>query len=321
MASPILITGCAGFIGFHLANRLLKDGYSVIGLDNLNDYYEISLKQSRLDILKQNPSFAFVRASLEDRAALENMFSDDSFSIVLHLAGQAGVRASFTHPHAYVDSNVVGFLNILEACRNHRVGHLMYASSSSVYGANTKLPFSVQDPTDHPLSLYAATKKANELMAHSYSHLYGLRTTGLRLFTAYGPWGRPDMAYYSFTKRISNGIPIQVYNNGLMKRDFTYIDDIVEGVVRLMNQPHNAPYEIYNIGNNQPIELMRLIELIEEGLGKKAIIEYLPMQAAEVETTFADISKLRDATGFSPLTRIEDGMNRFVEWYCRYHSE
>ncbi len=335
MALPILITGCAGFIGYHLAARLLADGYAVIGLDNLNDYYDVSLKQSRLEILKNEISFTFIQAALEDREALDRLFGDYAFSTVINLAGQAGVRSSLTHPHAYIDSNVVGFLNILEACRNHHVKHLMYASSSSVYGANTKMPFSVDDPADHPLSLYAATKKANELMAHSYSHLYGLPTTGMRLFTVYGPWGRPDMAYYSFTKQIAEGKPIRVYNNGMMRRDFTYIDDIVEGIVRLLALPPKpkeheddaplipgtsfAPYEIYNIGNNRPVELMKLIQLIEDGLGKKAIIEYFPMQAGDVESTYADIDKLRLATGFTPATRIEDGMKRFIEWYNRYH--
>lgn len=337
MGSPILITGCAGFIGFHLAIRLLAEGNTVIGLDNLNDYYEVSLKQSRLEILKSEISFTFVQAALEDRAAIESLFRDHSFSRVINLAGQAGVRSSLTHPYAYMDSNIVGFLNILEACRNHHVSHLMYASSSSVYGANNKMPFSDHDPVDHPLSLYAATKRANELMAHSYSHLYGIATTGLRFFTVYGPWGRPDMAYYSFTRQIAEGKPIQVFNNGLMKRDFTYIDDIIEGVVRLLDQPPKpnehgdnaamdpgtsfAPYQIYNIGNNRPVELMKLIQLIEEGLGKKAIIEYLPMQAGDVETTYADIDKLTQATGFTPVTRIEDGLKQFIEWYTRYHSE
>lgn len=332
--SPILITGCAGFIGFHLASRLLADGYHIVGIDNMNDYYESSLKHSRLEILEENHSFKFIRAALEDKTAINQVFHDFSFSAVINLAGQAGVRSSLTHPHTYIESNIVGFMNVLEACRHYGVGHLMYASSSSVYGANTKMPFSVHDRVDHPLSLYAATKKANELMAHSYSHLYGLPTTGLRFFTVYGPWGRPDMAYYSFTKKINEGKPIQVYNYGKMQRDFTYIDDIIEATARLLTQSPKpdhqwnrenpdpstsfAPFQIYNIGNNQPIELMRLIQIIEEGIGKKAIIEYLPKQDGDVLTTYADTDKLRLATGFSPQTAIEEGMKRFLEWYIGY---
>ncbi len=334
MISPILITGCAGFIGFHLAKRLLADGYHVVGIDNMNDYYELSLKQSRLEMLEENRSFKFVQAGVEDKTALDRVFRDFTFAAVINLAGQAGVRSSLTHPHTYIDSNIVGFMNVLEACRNHEVGHLMYASSSSVYGANTKMPYSVHDRADHPLSLYAATKKANELMAHSYSHLFGLPTTGLRFFTVYGPWGRPDMAYYSFTRKIAEGNPIQVYNYGKMLRDFTYIDDVIEGTVRLLTQPPKpderwnrenpdpstsfAPYQIYNIGNNQPIELMRLIQIIEEGVGKKAIIEYLPMQDGDVLATYADTDKLRLATGFTPQTGIEEGMRQFLQWYNSY---
>ena len=280
ISKEILITGSAGFIGFHLAHRLLLEGYTVVGLDNLNNYYDVDLKKSRLSLLNEHKNFSFVRASLEDKTLIEKVFHDHDISTVINLAAQAGVRYSLENPDAYISSNIVGFLNILEACRHHNVQHLIYASSSSVYGANTKMPFSVQDNVDHPISLYAATKKANELMAHTYSHLYGLPTTGLRFFTVYGPWGRPDMALFKFTDAILKGEPINVFNDGNMKRDFTYIDDIVEGIIRLLhkksegnkNKLHSsgAPYKVYNIGNNQPVELMKFIEVLEEKLGDES---------------------------------------------------
>lgn len=330
-----LITGCAGFIGFHLSRRLLLDGYTIIGLDNLNNYYDISLKQARLSLLLEHKNFYFVQASLEDGQVMARIFSDYSFSTVINLAAQAGVRYSLINPRAYVDSNIVGFLNILEACRHHQIEHLIYASSSSVYGANTKMPFSVHHNVDHPVSLYAATKKSNELMAHTYSHLYGLPTTGLRFFTVYGPWGRPDMAYFSFTKAILAGETIKVFNHGKMKRDFTYVDDIVEGIVRLIDkkpepnvewcgyQPDPgtsyAPYKIYNIGNNQPVELLTFIAVLEEKLGQKASLEYLPIQAGDVLATYADIDNLVSDTGFQPRTTLEEGISNFINWYKEYY--
>jgi UDP-glucuronate 4-epimerase len=332
---PILLTGCAGFIGFHAAKRLLSAGLDVVGIDNLNDYYDVGLKKARLEQLEKFEDFSFVLASLEDREAIEDTFSDYKPTIVINLAAQAGVRYSLSNPHAYIDSNIVGFMNILESCRKHKVEHLIYASSSSVYGANTKMPFSVHDNVDHPLSLYAATKKANELMAHTYSHLYGLPTTGLRFFTVYGPWGRPDMALFIFTKAILAGKPIKVFNYGHMKRDFTYIDDVVEGLVRLLHQkprpdpswdPANpdpatsaAPYRLYNIGNNQPVELNRFIAALEAALGKKAQKEYLPLQAGDVPETYADIQDLFEAVGFRPTTSIEAGIAKFVAWYKDYY--
>jgi UDP-glucuronate 4-epimerase len=332
----ILVTGCAGFIGFHLTNRLLSEGYYVIGLDNLNDYYDVNLKISRLSNLKQHESFSFVQASLEDRAEIEQMFSKHSVSKVVNLAAQAGVRYSLVNPYAYIDSNLMGFMNILEACRHNKIEHLIYASSSSVYGANKKMPFSVHDNVDHPVSLYAATKKANELMAHTYSHLYGLPTTGLRFFTVYGPWGRPDMALFLFTKAILSREPIKVFNEGKMKRDFTFVDDIVEGIYRLLqrNADSNplwsgehpdpgtsyAPYKIYNIGNNKPVELMYFISVLEEKLGKKAIREYLPLQAGDVPETYADVDDLIRDVGFKPVTTIEEGIGKFVDWYKEYYG-
>ncbi|MBK8961883.1 MAG: NAD-dependent epimerase [Candidatus Competibacteraceae bacterium] len=331
----ILVTGSAGFIGSTLALRLLARGDEVIGLDNLNDYYDVTLKQARLARLQAQAGFREVRASLEDRATLNETFAKHRPQRVVNLAAQAGVRYSIQNPHAYVDSNVVGFVNILEACRHHGVEHLVYASSSLVYGANTNMPFSVHDNVDHPVSLYAATKKANELMAHTYSHLYGLPTTGLRFFTVYGPWGRPDMALFLFTRSILANEPIDVFNYGHHRRDFTYIDDIVEGVVRVMDQvaapnpdwsgdaPDSAtslsPYRLYNIGSNRPIELMRYIEVLEDCLGRKATKNLLPMQAGDVPDTYADVDALVRDVGYRPDTPIEEGVARFVKWYRDYY--
>ena len=294
----------------------------MVGLDNLNNYYDVDLKKSRLSLLNEHKNFSFVRASLEDKTSIEKVFHDHDISTVINLAAQAGVRYSLENPDAYISSNIVGFLNILEACRHNDVQHLIYASSSSVYGANTKMPFSVQDHVDHPISLYAATKKANELMAHTYSYLYGLPTTGLRFFTVYGPWGRPDMALFKFTNAILKGETIEVFNDGNMKRDFTYIDDIVEGIIRLLHKKtesnkyklhfSDAPYKVYNIGNNQPVELMKFIEVLEEKLGMKAAKEFLPLQAGDVPETYADVDDLMRDVGFKPKTKIEDGIERFV---------
>jgi len=331
----VLITGAAGFIGFFLAKRLLSDGIEVVGLDNLNDYYDPALKRSRLDQISPMHGFNFVQIDLADRKAVAELFTRHGFDAVVNLAAQAGVRYSLENPHSYVDSNVVGFVNILEGCRHNGVQHLVFASSSSVYGGNTKMPFSVHDNVDHPVSLYAATKKANELMAHTYSHLYGLPATGLRFFTVYGPWGRPDMAYFLFTKAILAGKPIKVFNYGKMKRDFTYIDDIVEGVARVIKKipaadpawngdhPDPAtsycPYRIYNIGNNQQEDLMHFIEVLEDCLGKKAEKEFLPMQNGDVPATFANVDDLVRDVGFKPTTTIEEGLRRFVEWYRGYY--
>ena len=331
-----LVTGVAGFIGFHTTRRLLARGDEVVGLDNLNDYYDVRLKQDRLALLESAPAFTFEKIDLVDRAALEELFRRGAFRTVIHLAAQAGVRYSLTHPHVYVDSNLTGFVNILECCRHHNVGHLTYASSSSVYGANRKIPFSVSDSVDHPLSLYAATKKANELLAHTYSHLYDLPSTGLRFFTVYGPWGRPDMALFLFTKAMIEGRPIDVFNHGDMRRDFTYIDDIVEGVVRVADRipqanpdaPEaevdpsrgRAPYRVYNIGNNQPVELLRMIEVLERCLGRTARKNMLPMQPGDVRETFADIDALARDAGFRPETPIEEGIQRFVDWYREYYD-
>lgn len=332
----ILVTGAAGFIGFHLCQRLLANGEQVVGLDNLNEYYSAQLKHDRLQQLLATPNFNFVQAGLEDRSAIEKLFRQEQFAIVVHLAAQAGVRYSLENPHAYIDSNIVGFMNVLEGCRHNQVKHLVYASSSSVYGANTTMPFSVHHNVDHPVSLYAATKKANELMAHAYASLYGLPTTGLRFFTVYGPWGRPDMAYFLFAKAILEGRPIDVYNQGKMQRDFTYIDDIVEGLVRLIDVVPNgntawsgakpdpgssfAPYRIYNIGNNSPVELMRFIEVLEESLGRRAEKRYLPIQAGDVPATYADVDDLMHEVGFKPTTSIEEGLRRFVTWYREYYN-
>ncbi|TLY19512.1 MAG: NAD-dependent epimerase [Nitrospirae bacterium] len=333
----VLVTGAAGFIGFHLAKRLLAQQNEVIGLDNVNDYYEVSLKEARLAQLQGQRGFRFYKMDLVDREGLPRLFKEHKPEIVVNLAAQAGVRYAQKNPYAYVDSNLVGFMNILECCRHGGVKHLVFASSSSVYGANTKMPFSVHDNVDHPISLYAATKKANELMAHTYSHLYNLPATGLRFFTVYGPWGRPDMALFLFTKAILHGRPIDVFNFGKMQRDFTYIDDIVEGVVRVMGKtpvpnpgwsgkapdPGSslAPYKLYNIGNNQPVELMRFIEVLEQQLGRKAEKNMLPMQPGDVPATWADVDDLVRDVGFKPSTLIEEGLERFVAWYRSYYKE
>lgn len=333
----ILVTGAAGFIGSHLTKYLLTRGDEVIGLDNLNDYYDVSLKLARLEQLKEQPNFRFIKLDLADRQGIADLFENEKFEKVVNLAAQAGVRYSLINPYAYIDSNIQGFVNILEGCRHNEVKHLVYASSSSVYGANTSMPFSVHDNVDHPLSLYAASKKSNELMAHTYSHLYGLPTTGLRFFTVYGPWGRPDMAMFLFTKAILAGEPIQVFNYGKMKRDFTYVDDIVEGVVRtldhvaLPNSEWNganpdpgtsaAPYRLYNIGNNNPVELMYLIETIEKTLGKTAEKLMMPLQPGDVPSTYANVEALIEDVGFKPETSIEDGVARFIEWYRSYFGE
>lgn len=330
----VLVTGAAGFIGYHTAKRLLQTGIEVVGLDNLNAYYDVKLKEARLSGLLTHKNFRFVRADLEDRQTLETLFQTEKFSRVIHLAAQAGVRYSLANPHTYIQSNINGFLEILEGSRHHGVEHLVFASSSSVYGLNSRMPFHVSDPTDHPISLYAATKKANEMMAHAYSHLYKIPVTGLRFFTVYGPWGRPDMAPYLFTEAISKGLPIKVFNEGRMKRDFTYVDDVVEGVIRMMdvipapsplwNPAHPdpalspAPYRLHNIGNNQPIELSRFIAAIETALGKKAICENLPLQPGDVVETCANIESLELACGFAPKTSIEDGMEQFCRWYHSY---
>ena len=322
----ILVTGAAGFIGFHLCRRLLSDGFAITGMDNLNDYYDPALKQARLAMLREFPAFSFHQLDLADRDGMRQLFAETQPEIVVHLAAQAGVRYSVENPHVYIESNVVGFLNILEGCRHHKVKHLVYASSSSVYGLNTKMPFSVEDHVDHPASLYGATKKANELMAHSYSHLYGIPTTGLRFFTVYGPWGRPDMAYFSFTKAILAGNPISLFNHGKMKRDFTYVDDIIEGVVRVMRHVPQGmakgapPYRIYNIGNQNPVELERFVQILEEHLGKKAVIQYMPMQAGDVVATYADVQDLMRDTGFAPSTSLEDGLRHFAKWYGEYYG-
>ena len=332
----VLVTGAAGFIGSHLSERLLARGDEVLGYDNLNAYYDPALKEARLARLTPQDGFSFVRASLEDRAALEAAFDDFRPQRVVNLAAQAGVRYSLENPHAYIESNIVGFLNILEACRHRGIEHLVYASSSSVYGANRKLPFAVEDSVDHPVSMYAATKKANELMAHTYSHLFGLPTTGLRFFTVYGPWGRPDMALFLFTKKILAGEPIDVFNHGHHTRDFTYVDDIVEGVIRTLDRVPGpdpaydplaptpasslAPYRVYNIGNHQPVQLLRYIEVLEDCLGRKAEKRLLPMQPGDVPDTEADVEALRRDTGYSPATPIETGVRRFVEWYRAFYD-
>jgi UDP-glucuronate 4-epimerase len=334
--SKILVTGAAGFIGFHLAKVLLDRGDEVVGLDNLNDYYDVGLKQARLAQLEGRSGFRFVKLDLADREGVTALFREEKFDRVVNLAAQAGVRYSLQNPHAYVDSNLVGFVNILEGCRHNDVKHLVYASSSSVYGANTSMPFSIHHNVDHPVSLYAASKKANELMAHTYAHLYRLPVTGLRFFTVYGPWGRPDMALFLFTKAILEGRPIDVFNYGKMRRDFTYIDDIVEGVVRTLDntaQPNpawsgdcpdpgtsNAPYRLYNIGNNNPVELLHLIETLEKALGKQAEKNLMPIQPGDVPATYADVDDLTRDVGFKPSTSIEEGVGRFVEWYRGYYQ-
>jgi len=329
----ILVTGAAGFIGFHLIKKLLDKKYYIVGIDNINDYYDVDLKNDRIKMLGENSSadiFTFIKLDLADREAMSTLFSNYNFDIVINLGAQAGVRYSIENPNAYIDSNVVGFLNVLEGCRHTNVKHLIYASSSSVYGMNIKQPFSTKDCVDFPISLYAATKKSNELMAHSYSHLYNIPTTGLRFFTVYGPYGRPDMAYFSFTKKILAGEEIDVFNNGEMQRDFTYIDDIVEGIVLVIDKAPspqtstittaNAPYKIYNIGNNQPVTLRRFITAIESACGKKAKENLLPMQPGDVPMTYADIDELVNDVDFKPETSIEDGITKFVEWYKKYYS-
>ena len=321
----ILVTGAAGFIGFHVARRLLTEGLAVVGLDNLNSYYDPALKEARLDILRRQPRFAFEQIDLADRASMERLFAQHRFARVVHLAAQAGVRHSIDHPHAYVDANLEGFVNVLEGCRHHGCGHLVYASSSSVYGANTKLPFSVDDKTDHPISLYAATKKANELIAHSYSHLYRLPVTGLRFFTVYGPWGRPDMAIFLFAKAILEGEIIKLFNHGKMRRDFTYIDDVSTVVVEIIDripaggEAGGAPARIYNVGNHRPEDLMHVVAVLEKELGREAVKEMLPMQPGDVMETFADIDDLARDTAFRPQTSIEDGLRNFVAWYRDYY--
>jgi UDP-glucuronate 4-epimerase len=334
--AKILVTGAAGFIGFHLTKRLLDRGDEVVGLDNVNDYYDVRLKQARLAQIEGRENFRLERMDLGDRQGMEKLFAVEKFDRVVNLAAQAGVRYSLINPHAYVDSNLVGFMNILEGCRHNQVQHLVYASSSSVYGANTRMPFSVHDNVDHPVSLYAASKKANELMAHTYAHLYRLPVTGLRFFTVYGPWGRPDMALFLFTKAILAGQPIDVFNYGKMRRDFTFIDDIIEGVVRTLDKTaepdpawngadpdpgtSNAPCRLYNIGNNSPVELMYLIETLEKSLGKKAKKNLMPIQPGDVPETFADVDDLTRDVGFKPATPIEEGVERFVEWYREYYE-
>ena len=331
----ILVTGAAGFIGFHIARRLLSSGRNVVGLDIVNDYYDPALKWARLDILKRQSTFTFVQSNLADREATRLLFAKHHFPAVVHLAAQAGVRYSLVNPHAYSDANIEGFLNVLEGCRHDGCGHLLFASSSSVYGANTKLPFSVQDSVDHPISLYAASKKANELMAHAYSHLYRIPATGLRFFTVYGPWGRPDMAMFIFAKAIIEGKPIRLFNHGNMRRDFTYVDDVVEAIARLIDQPPQgnpawsgsnpdpassaAPWKIYNIGNNRPEELMHVVALLEKEFGRPAIKEMLPMQPGDVPATYADIEDLARDVGFRPATSIEEGIARFSKWFREYH--
>ncbi|MBN1958132.1 MAG: NAD-dependent epimerase [Desulfuromonadales bacterium] len=332
----VLVTGAAGFIGFHLSKYLLERGDDVVGLDNLNDYYDVSLKQARLQQLEAQSGFRFVKLDLADRQGIADLFKAEKFDKVVNLAAQAGVRYSLINPYAYIDSNIQGFINILEGCRHNNVQHLVYASSSSVYGANTAMPFSVHDNVDHPVSLYAASKKSNELMAHTYSHLYGLPTTGLRFFTVYGPWGRPDMAMFLFTKAILAGESIDVFNYGKMMRDFTYIDDIIEGVVRTLDHtavPNSdwsgdhpdpgtgaAPYRLYNIGNNNPVELMHLIDVLEKTLGKTAEKNMLPIQPGDVPATYADVEALVADVGFKPATSIEEGVRKFVDWYRGFYS-
>ena len=335
--APILVTGVAGFIGFHTAIRLLERGERVIGLDNLNDYYDVRLKKARLAKLKPFSLFSFTKLDLADRAGMKKLFAKQPIRRVVHLAAQAGVRYSLVNPHAYTDSNIEGFLNVLEGCRHTKVEHLVYASSSSIYGGNTQMPFSIHHNVDHPVSLYAASKKANELMAHCYAHLYRIPSTGLRFFTVYGPWGRPDMALFIFTKAILEGKPIEVYNHGKMRRDFTYVDDIVEGVIRTLDHPatsdqtwsgdqpdpgtSSAPSRIYNIGNHQPVELLRFIEVLENALGKKAVKKLMPIQPGDVPATYADIEDLARDVGFKPSTTIEEGIPRFVKWYREFYKK
>jgi UDP-glucuronate 4-epimerase len=334
MADHVLVTGAAGFIGFHVAHRLLEEGRSVVGIDNMNAYYDSSLKEARCAELAKFPAFRFRKLDLVDRDAVASLFGEHRFPFVVHLAAQAGVRYSLVDPHAYTDANLQGFLNVLEGCRHNQCRHLLFASTSSVYGANTRLPFSVHHNVDHPISLYAATKKANEAMAHSYAHLYGLPTTGLRFFTVYGPWGRPDMAMWLFTEAIMRGEPVRLFNRGKMRRDFTYIDDAAEAVVRLIDHPptgdanwtrdnpdpatSSAPWHIYNIGNNQPVEITEVVRLLEEAIGRPAKRELLPIQPGDLLDTFADIADLEKAVGFKPKTPIREGIRCFVDWYKKY---
>jgi UDP-glucuronate 4-epimerase len=336
MRDPVLVTGAAGFIGFHVTEHLLRQGRRVVGLDNVNSYYDPRLKEARLEILRQHSRFSFAKLDLTDRAAVKSLFEQHRFPLVIHLAAQAGVRYSLDHPHAYVDSNLEGFINVLEGCRHGGCQHLLFASSSSVYGANTKLPFSVQDNVDHPISLYAASKKANELIAHAYSHLYRIPATGLRFFTVYGPWGRPDMAMFIFAKAILAGEPIKLFNHGKMRRDFTYIDDVSQAVVRLLDRApqgdpnwrgdapdpatSGSPWRIYNIGNNRPEDLIRVVSILEAEFGRSGAKELLPMQPGDVEATYADVSDLERDIGFKPATPIEEGIARFAKWYRDYHQ-
>jgi UDP-glucuronate 4-epimerase len=336
MRDPVLVTGAAGFIGFHVTENLLRQGRRVVGLDSVNSYYDPRLKEARLEILRQHSRFSFARLDLTDRAAVKSLFEQHRFPLVVHLAAQAGVRYSLDHPHAYVDSNLEGFINVLEGCRHGGCQHLLFASSSSVYGANTKLPFSVRDNVDHPISLYAASKKANELIAHAYSHLYRIPATGLRFFTVYGPWGRPDMAMFIFAKAILAGEPIKLFNHGKMRRDFTYIDDVSQAVVRLLDRPpqgdpnwrsdapdpatSGSPWRIYNIGNNSPEDLIRVVSILEAEFGRSGVKELLPMQPGDVEATYADVSDLERDIGFKPATPIEEGIARFAKWYRDYHQ-
>ena len=331
----LLVTGAAGFIGFHVCQTLIKRGDEIVGIDNINDYYDISLKEARLERLAVESNFSFHKVDLTEKEKISSLFIEYSFDAVINLAAQAGVRYSITNPEAYIESNIVGFLNILEACRHNEIEHLVYASSSSVYGMNGSMPFSIHDNVDHPISLYAASKKSNELMAHTYSHLYNLPTTGLRFFTVYGPWGRPDMACFLFTKAITEGRPIQVFNNGEMRRDFTFIDDIVNGIIKVVDKPaqknnswnamepdpgtSSAPYRIYNIGNNTPVALKDFIAILEKEIGIEAIKEYLPLQDGDVVATFADIEDLRNDLGYQPLTNIASGLKQFVEWYKEFY--
>tara|TARA_B100000212_G_scaffold186988_1_gene141038 strand:+ start:3058 stop:4059 length:1002 start_codon:yes stop_codon:yes gene_type:complete len=331
----ILVTGSAGFIGYHLTQFLLKKNYTVVGLDNINSYYDANLKKSRLSNIK-NKNFIFNKIDLQDKQSIEDLFKKNKFDVVINLAAQAGVRYSISHPEKYIESNVTGFINLLEACRTYSIENFIYASSSSVYGMNSVIPFSEDDEVNHPISLYAATKKSNELMAHTYSHLFNIPSTGLRFFTVYGPWGRPDMAYFSFTKAILENKPIKVFNNGNMMRDFTYIDDIIEGISRVIEDPSlpnkawnrespmastsSAPYRILNLGNSKPIYLSRFIESIEKATNKKAIIEYLPMQPGDVEKTYANMEKMENQYKFKPKTQIEDGIREFVDWYINYYG-
>jgi UDP-glucuronate 4-epimerase len=326
--NKILVTGAAGFIGYHIANRFCKEGHKVIGIDNINDYYDKNLKLKRIDLLKEYKTFTFRKIDICCKAELDDIFSNEKFDIVVNLAAQAGVRYSIDKPYNYIDSNLIGFINILEACRNYPVKHLFFASSSSVYGENKEIPFSTEQKTDKPVSLYGATKKANELMAYCYSHLYGIQTTGLRFFTVYGPWGRPDMAYFLFTRNILDGKTIKLFNHGKMRRDFTFVDDVVEGIYKLMShlsvQDYNwaageAPFRIFNIGNHKPVEMLEFINVLEKTLGIKAKIDFYPMQAGDVLETYADIEPLKELTGFVPIINIQEGLSKFTAWYKSYY--